>query len=131
MPTVHRPNEKPEYDATRKNEVVGITPANIFAVAWVNDEGRKSMCLAIVFGKDSEDEGPGVFILADEMQMKEQLKMANSVVKKGVRKHLASGEETTADDVPANLSKVGIDEPMESPADESQDADPLSSILPQ
>jgi len=131
MPNIVQPTQAPEYDDSRKNEVVGITEVRFIAVAWVNAEGRKSMCLALSFGKDAEDKGPGVFILADESQMSEQLRMANSTVKKGVRKWLGGQKETTAEDIPESLS---IDTPMNGPTAEDEGEDmadnPLAGILP-
>ena len=133
MPTIHTPKQRPEYDDTRRSEVVGFTEAKLFAVAWVNSEGRKSMSLVLVFGKDSaEPEHPGIFIMADEQQMGDTLKMPNSTILKGVRKHLAAADPTTEASVPSSLGTVDLtgDGPMESPIAEGEDADPLSSILP-
>ncbi len=131
MPTISRPTQSPEYDESRRNEVVGVTNAKLLAVAWVNGEGRKSMCLALVFGKDAEDKGPGVFILADESQMSEQLRLANSTVKKGVRKWLSSMKETTADDIPSSLTlSTPMDGPTAEDAGEDDGGNPLDGILP-
>lgn len=125
MGSVVHPTAAPEYDDTRRSEVVGVTPAQLHAVAWVDGEGRKSMCLTLIFGKDAEDGGPGIFVMADEIQMKEQLKLANSTVKAGVRKWLAANTESTADDVPAGLSDIDLTPAAEAPSD-----DPLAGILP-
>jgi hypothetical protein len=124
MPMIQQPTEPAQYDPTRRSEVVGVAPASLHSVAWVNAEGRKSMCLVIVFGKDTEDGGPGVFILADQEQMSEQLRIANVVVKKGVRRWLAGEQATRAADVPAGLGNVDL-----GPA-EAEDEDPLKGILP-
>jgi hypothetical protein len=108
MPSIQYPKQQPEYDSSRRSQVVGVAPAQIYSVAWLNAEGRRSLCLAIVFGKDTEDGGPGVFIMADEDQMNEQLKLATSVVKQGVRQWLASQNPDADTDVPSQLGHIDL-----------------------
>lgn len=136
MPSISQPRPAPEFDTSRKSQVINITEARTFAVIWTDAEGQKSMCLAISFGKDAEapnpdKAGPGVFILADQEQMTTDLTIANKIVKAGVQKHLAQEAPATADEVPAGLSTIEIEEPMETPEDEEASEDnPLAGILP-
>jgi hypothetical protein len=109
MGTVRGPKSAPEYVPGKSSTVTGITEAQIYAVAFVNAEGRKSMCLTLVFGKDTEDEGqPGVYILADEDRMRENLAIANPYVKKGVREHIARQREVSGAEVPDDAMSVDL-----------------------
>lgn len=94
------------HDARRSgapNTVLGITEARIFAVAYTNSEGREAMCLAIQFGKNTNDGKPGVFIMAEEAQMRE-MRVAGKTVTEGVRKFIAR-DARSADAVPEELLK--------------------------
>lgn len=97
---VQQGTQAPEYIPDRPNQVIGIAPAEIMAVKFTNGEGRVGAALAIVFGKDVQDGGPGVYILAEQVQMTEQLTIAGPVVRDGVRKHLASRKPVSAGSIP-------------------------------
>lgn len=90
----------PTFVEGKANEVVALTEAKILAVAFVDADGKKSTALAIVFGTDTEDNAPGVFIMANEQQMREQLRVANPLIKKGVREYLAGRKAVKAEDIP-------------------------------
>lgn len=111
MGRVMQPNPKPTFSSGKANIVQKVAPAQLCAVAWVDGEGRESTCLAITFGKDVEDGGPGVFILADEQAMRDQLVLANNTIKKGVRQWLAQQTANDGDvptgDVPTGDEAVG------------------------
>lgn len=107
MGRVMHPNQKPEYTTGKSNVVTGVVPAQLMAVAYVDSEGRKSMCLAVQFGKDVNDGGPMVFIMADEEEMKTQLKIANATITKGVRAWMAKQRDATAEELPSNVD-VGV-----------------------
>ena len=74
--TVQQGTPAPEYIPGKPNQVIGIAPAEILAVKFTNGEGRIGAALAIIFGKDASDGGPGVYILAEQIQMTEQLTIA-------------------------------------------------------
>lgn len=100
MPTVQQPKRAPEFVPGKKNQVTAMVPVQMYAVNFVNGDSQKSMALILVFGKDTEDGGPGVFVLADENQMAQQILVANETVKKGVRAHLAKMAGPSADEIP-------------------------------
>jgi hypothetical protein len=107
MPSIQEPRRAPEFVPGKKNQVTAITPAQLFAVNFVGSDGQKSMALVLVFGKDTEDGGSGVFVMADEDEMSRQLKIASETVKRGVRAHLANQAEQTADEVPEAATDGG------------------------
>jgi len=108
----------PEFVPSKPNAVLGITEARVLAVRFTNGDGEVSTALVMQFGTDTEDNAPGVFIMANAEEMGTQLKIANKVVKKGVRQWLASKETSGASDVPATLD-IG-------PVGEAIDAGPVS-----
>lgn len=111
MGRVMHPNQKPEYTTGKSNTVTGVVPAQLLAVAFVDADGRKSMCLAVQFGKDTNDGGPAVFIMADEEEMKNQLKIANATITKGVRAWMSKQRDATAEELPANLDVGALSGP--------------------
>jgi len=113
MGRVIQPTQAAEY-SSKRNVVEGVAEAKIFAVSWTDSEGQRQMCLALQFGKDTEDGKPGVFILADSADMKSQLRIANPVVKQGVRAAMAAQSGTT--EVPGSVSSIDVGS-MESPSD--------------
>ena len=89
-----------EYIPGKSNEVVSVTPVQMLAVAFADADGRRSVALVMAFGKDTEDGGLGVFTMANEDQMAEQLRIAPPMLKKGVRAWLRGQKPIGADDVP-------------------------------
>jgi hypothetical protein len=102
---IQRP-EQPEYSDKYRNEVVAVQECPLYVVAWHGSDGKKNICLAITFGKDGPEGAPNVYIMADQEQMTEQLKGANSLIRDAVRRKLAEREELTEDDVPEDLSDI-------------------------
>lgn len=97
---VQQGTQAPEYVPGKPNQVIGIAPAEILAVKFTNAEGRVGAALAIVFGKDTQDGGAGVYILAEQVQMTEQLTIAGPVVRDGVRKYLSGRKPVSAEGIP-------------------------------
>lgn len=106
MPSVQQPKRSPEFVNGKQNVVIGVTPAQLLAVSWVDGSGQKSMALVLQFGKDTEDGGPGVFVMADENEMVNQLKLPNATIKKGVRQWLAKQADPTAEEVPETATAL-------------------------
>lgn len=106
MPSVQQPRRAPEFVNGKQNTIIGIAPAQLYAVNWVDGNGQKAMALVIQFGKDTEDGGPGVFVLADENEMTTQLKIPNATIKKGVRAHIARQQDPNAEDVPESATEL-------------------------
>lgn len=115
MPSIIGPKPAAEFVSGKRSTVTAVAPAKLLAVNWVDGDGQKHMALAIQFGKDTEDNGqPGVFILADEAEMSTQLKIANKVVKAGVRAWLAQQENTPEGDIPSSLAMIDDGSPVAS-----------------
>lgn len=106
MPTIQQPRRAPEFVNGKQNTVLAVAPAQLFAVSWVDGNGQKSMALVLQFGKDNEDGGPGIFVLADENEMSTQLKIPNATIKKGVRAHLARQQDPNPEDVPESATSL-------------------------
>lgn len=119
MPTIQGPKSAPEYVSGKRHVVTAIAPAKLLGVNWVDGDGAKRMALVIQFGKDTEDNLPGVFVLADEEEMRGQLKIANRTVKAGVRKWLAEQENQSPEQIPDSLPMIdgGSEDPAAGSAD--------------
>ena len=100
MSKVQQATQAPEYVPGKPNAVLGCAPAQIYAVAYTNNEGRKATCLAIVFGKDKDDGGAGVYIMAEQQQMIDTLTIAGNTVRNGVRRELAKGTPVSGGSIP-------------------------------
>jgi len=101
MPTIQGPKAAPEFVNGKRSTVTAVAPANLLCVNWVDADGQKHMALAIQFGHDTEDKAPGVYVMADEEEMKSQLKIANKTIKAGVRAWLAAQKEQSAEEIPS------------------------------
>lgn len=106
MPSIQQPRRAPEFVNGKQNTVLAVAPAQLLAVSWVDGNGQKSMALVLQFGKDTEDGGPGVFVLADENEMATQLKIPNATIKKGVRAHLARQQDPDPAGVPESATEL-------------------------
>ena len=116
MPSIQQPKRAPEFVQGKQNVVTGIAPVNLLAVSFVDGNGQKSMALVLQFGKDTEDGGPGVFVMADEVEMSNQLKISNSTIKKGVRAWLASQQNQTSEEVPESTTAIETPKKAKGPA---------------
>ena len=107
MAGIHQGTQTPEYDESRRSEVTAVIEVKTLAVAYTNAEGKKGMWLALVYAKENDDGGPGVFIMAEQEQMGQQLNMAGKIVKSGVRKWIDADVEPGPVDIPKHLSVGG------------------------
>ncbi|MEI6358069.1 MAG: hypothetical protein WCP53_13370 [Verrucomicrobiota bacterium] len=106
MAGIQQARQTPKF--SKPNQIIKVAEVRQVVVVYTNSEGRESMCLAQVFGKDTADGRVGVYILAEEQQMIEQLKIAGKLVKDGVRKWVAGEEDVKSDNIPAAvLGQVG------------------------
>lgn len=101
-----------EYIPGKTNEVVSVTEVKTLAVAFADSEGKRSVALVMAFGKDTEDGGLGVFTMANEGQMAEQLSIAPPMLKKGVRAWLQGLDPVSAEDVPAAVTQLAASAPV-------------------
>lgn len=60
-------------------------------------------CMVAVFGKRADTGGPGIFVMAEESEMNEQLRLPSAEFEKGVAKHLAARREATAEEIPESI----------------------------
>lgn len=86
---------------SKPNQIIKVAEVRQSVVVYTNGEGRESICLALILGKDTTDGGAGVYILAEEQQMRNQLKIAGKLVRDGVRSWLSSMEDVKSDNIPA------------------------------
>lgn len=100
MTRVQQGTQAPEFIPSKPNAILGCAPAQIYAVKYTNSEGRVAACLAIVFGKDRDDGGPGVYIMAEQQQMIDTLTIAGNTVRNGVRRELAKGTPVSGGSIP-------------------------------
>ncbi len=106
MAGIQQARQTPKF--SKPHQIIKVAPAQQLVVVYTNGEGRESMCLALTFGKDVADGGAGVYILAEEQQMIDQLKVAGKIVRDGVRKWISSESEVLSSDIPAAvLGHVG------------------------
>jgi hypothetical protein len=103
--TVQQPRQAPQYD--KPNSVLKVAPVETRCVVFTNSEGRKSMCLVLIFGKDVDDGGPGVYVFADEQQMTDTLKIASKLVRDGVRRELSKAEGVKGENIPVSVLGEG------------------------
>lgn len=113
MPSISQPKPQPKFVPGKKNQVTAVAPAGLYAVTFVGGDSQESMALVLVFGTDTEDGGPGVFVLADENEMSNQLKVATPTVKKGMRAWLAAQKEQTAEEVPEEATDLVPADPID------------------
>lgn len=99
--SIQQGTRAPRFHSGKPNQVIRVAEIRTLAVVFTNSEGREAMCQVQVFGKDVDDGGPGVYVLAEEQQMTEALKLASPTVKNGVRKWLASQKDVAGESIPA------------------------------
>lgn len=104
---IQQGTQAPEYAPGRPNQVIGVVPVQHFAVKFTDGDSRISACLAISFGTDKEDGKELVCILAEQVQMTEQLKIAGPLVRDAVRRYMASQQPVTAESIPESIMSVG------------------------
>lgn len=104
MGKVLQPTQAPTFVPGKTNTIISVTEVKTLAVAWVDGEGKRQTALVLAFGKDVEDGGIGVFVMADEQQMVEQLRIANPTLKKGVRKFFAQEGGVTPEEASASAA---------------------------
>ena len=95
----HNKRAGAEFMDGKSNEILSITEAKTYAVNWVDHMSKRQTVLAMVFGK-MEDDGPGVFILANPDDVRKQLKLPDKNFLKQFRRFLAATEPVVAGDLP-------------------------------
>lgn len=104
----HNKNADAEYVDGKSNEILSITEAQHYAVNWVDHQGKRQTVLCMVFGK-MEDEGPGVFILANPEEVRKQLKLPDTKFLKQFRAQLAARGPVEAADLPPTPGMGGAE----------------------
>jgi hypothetical protein len=88
--------------------ILSVTRARHYAVKFRNMDGKESMALVLVFGKDVRDGRDGVWIVALEDRLNEQLR-GNDTIREGVLSFLAKSAKVGADEVPDELEDDPLD----------------------
>lgn len=109
----HITGGRPAAEVTdRVNAVLSVAEARWFAISHTDDHGRKGVALCVSFGKMKGADGrPGVFVLLDNDQMQQNLRIASPDIQEAVSKHLAGTNGASADDIPSHLLGGIVDEP--------------------
>lgn len=103
--SVSQPRSAPRHGPP--NKMLAVVDVAMKCTVFTNGDGEERMALVLQFGKDAEDGGPGVWVLADQQQMIEQLKTASKLVRDGVRANMAGKAEVRAENVPEKVLELG------------------------
>lgn len=71
----------------KTNAVLGVTEVRVFAFRYADTNGNVNVAMALNFGKDNEDGGPGVYVINPE-DIQAVLKTCPNFVKSAIRGHL-------------------------------------------
>jgi hypothetical protein len=106
MAVVNQPKQA-QY-GTRRSAVVEVAELRVHLVKWSNAEGRETLSLVATGAKSSDDGGLGVWVLGEEKDLQENLKVANKIIREGMRARMgAEADSLPAQIVPtSNLSDV-------------------------
>lgn len=87
------------------NVVISTTPAKLLAVKYADGGAKVQMAMVVVFGKDTNDGKPGVFVLVDSNMMRDNVTIASPHIRQGVLQALASSPDAplNSDDIPDSL----------------------------
>lgn len=88
MANANRGRER-EVLADRPNQVISATEVKVLAFRFTNGGGEVDVSLALCFGKDNEDGGPGIWVISPA-DFKAALKVPLPQLKKGLRQKLES-----------------------------------------
>lgn len=77
-----------EVVADRPNQVLSTSEVKIHAFRFTDAQGNVDVTLALCFGKDQEDGGPGVYVLPP--QVMRELKIPARHIKQGLREKFAA-----------------------------------------
>lgn len=97
-----------EYSKEGKNnEIISVVPAQAYAVAYWDAEGKRSTCLVYHFGK-LEDGKDGIFLFANQQQMQDTLRILHEPLLEQVRADLAGQREVSSEDVTVRAGDKSI-----------------------
>jgi hypothetical protein len=82
------------------NTVVKVAPFNWYMIVRTDGAGQRRLCLGAVAGTSTVDGQPAVYILMEDEEIKQRLRMATPSVTAGVRRELAKAAEVSADNIP-------------------------------
>jgi hypothetical protein len=98
-----------QYVPGMANKVISITEPKIQAVAYGDEESRRCVMLTMTFGTE-EDGGLGVFLFADDVQMRDQLRIPPDLIKKEVRAWYQAQTPMKGEDIPASATSVATEQ---------------------
>jgi hypothetical protein len=97
---------KSEY-GTSANTVLAVEEVRTLVVSYAGPDGKVEKALIMAFGKTGDKKKErGVFVLADEVKMSSELKVATPYIQEGVRKWL---DKQDAQDRPVQAPTTKID----------------------
>ncbi len=89
------------------NSVKSVTDVRVVAARYTNADGAEHVGIFLVMGKDTEDNGVGVYSLLDGENIN-SLRIPSKHIKAGIRAYIASGKEVGESDVPESLANLDI-----------------------
>lgn len=101
MTTVTQP-KRSQY-GNRRNAVTECAKLEVFLIKWTNSEGRENLSL-VATGAKAEDGGLGVWVLGEEKDLAANLKVANKVIREGMRARVGGSE---AGGLPSQAAQPG------------------------
>ncbi len=121
MPKVTRPTPAATYHEGRPNQVISLVEVKTYMIKFTDDQGKEEIAQVQVFGTDEEDGGTGVWVIANQQELIEQLRGASKHVRRGVRAQLKELlGDLSEDDLPEDLGAVDLgtdnEETLTSPA---------------
>lgn len=111
MPTVQRPKPQAKFHDGRPNALISITEVKTYMIKFTDGEGREEIAQVQVFGKNNQDGGVGVWVIANEAELQRTLRIANKYVRRNVRAAIKrlSGD-LSEDDLPASGGIIDVGE---------------------
>lgn len=98
----------PDYSPDgQTNEVISVVPAQAYAVAYWDGEGKRSTCLVYHFGT-FKDGSPGVFVFADQQEMQDTLRTPGPTLLKQIQSEILGRAEVSSEDVVAGEGDASI-----------------------
>jgi len=97
-----------EYNSNGEtNQIISVAPAQAYAVAYWDAEGKRSTCMVYHFGK-LEDGGEGVFVFADQQQMQDTMRVLREPLLRQVRAEIAGKGKVQPSDVASKSTDRSI-----------------------
>lgn len=128
MPSVNRPKPQAKFHEGRPNALISITEVKTYMIKFTDGEGREEIAQVQVFGKNNEDGGTGVWIIANEEELQRTLRIANKHVRRNVRAAIkALSGDLSEDDLPEDGGAIDVGE-VDSVTEDEEGASALDTM---